>query len=214
MQRHVRAIAPLALAVFLAVPVAAAEPGWTVRFHGAWGQPNLDLPKVDSEVPVEARVSGSPGAGASLEYRFHRRAGLGIDAFHARPDVLLEANLPGGRLRVSDRLGYTPVTVGPVFHVTPGKAVDLTLAAMVGLAVHGDLRFATSAETLNLRGDRAFCWGVGAAIEVYPGTSDWAIHAGVKRYDSTARFSNTANGGVGSAALNPIVVTFGVAHRF
>jgi hypothetical protein len=204
----------VALAVFLAVPAAAAEPAWTVRLHGAWDKPNLDLAKVDSAVPVHASANGAPGAGASLEYRLHRWVALGVDALHARPDIVLEAALPGGRLKVSDKLGFTPVTIGPVFHVAPARTIDLSFAAMLGFAVHGDLRFAAGAETLNLQGDRAVCWGLGAAVDIYPGASRWAIHAGVRRYESNPEFSNRDNGASGSAAFNPVVVTFGVVHRF
>ena len=214
MQRHVRTIAPLALAALMSVPAAAAEPGWTLRLTGVWGQPNLDLPTVTSDVSVDTNASGALGAGAFLEYRVHRWAALGLDALHTRPDVVLAASLPGGRVSVSDSLSFTPLTAGPVFHLTPGRAVDVTLAAMFGVAVHGDLRFAAGSETLDLQGDRAICWGLGAAVDIYPGASKWGLHAGVKRYGSNATFTNRANGGTGRAAVNPIAVTVGVAYRF
>ena len=214
MQRHVRMIVLLALAALAVSPAEAAEPGWTIRIHGAWVKPSVDLPVVESDVPVEGSGEGSLGAGAGLEYRFRPWVGLNVEALYARPDIVLEAELPGGRRRVSDSLGFTPFSLGPVFHLTPGKAVDLTVTAMLGFAVYGDLLFAVDGEELSLQGGRDFCWGVGAAIDVRPGASNWVIHAGVRRYGATAEFTNSDNGAAGSAAINPVVVTVGVGYRF
>jgi hypothetical protein len=214
MQRHVRMIVLLALAVLTAAPAAAAEPGWTVRIHGAWVKLNIDPPVADSDVPVEASGNGALGAGAGLEYRFRPWVGLSVDALHARPNIVLEADLPGGRRRVSDGLSFTPFSLGPVFHLTPGRAVDLSVTATLGFAVYGDLLFAVDGQELSLQGGRDFCWGLGAAIDVRPGASRWVIHAGVRRYDANPEFTNRDNGAVGSAAINPVVVTVGVGYRF
>ena len=169
---------------------------------------------MDSDIPVEVSSNGALGAGAGLEYRFRPWVGLGLDALHARPTIVLEADLPGGRRRVSDGLSFTPFSLGPVFHLTPGKAVDLTVTAMLGLAVYGDLRFAIEGQELSLQGGRDVGWGLGAAVDIHPGASNWAIHAGVRRYESDPEFTNRDNGAVGSAAINPVVVTVGVAYRF
>ena len=118
-----------------------------------------------------------------------------------------------GRSRVSDSLGFTPFSLGPVLHLTPGKAVDLSLTATLGFADFGDLQYAVDGEELSLQAGGKVVWGLGAAIDFRPGASNWALHAGVRRYESTPEFTNGANGGVGSAAFNPVVVTFGVAYR-
>ena len=214
MQRRVQMITMVTVAVFLAVPAAAAEPGWTVRLTGAWVKPGLDLPKVDSDVPVHVSSQGALGAGAAIEYRLRPWVGLGVDALHARPGIVLEADLPEGRRRVSESLSFTPFSVGPVFHVTPNRWIDLTLAATLGFAAYGDLLFAADGERLSLQGGWAFAWGLGAGVDIYPGASRWAIHAGVRRFGSTLTFTNIENGAAGSAAFNPLVVTFGVACRF
>jgi len=214
MQRQVRVIVLIAVAVLVAAPAAAAESGWTVRIYGAWAKPNVDLPVVDSDIPVDVSGNGALGAGAGLEYRFRPWVGLGIDALHARPDIVLEADLPGGRRRVEDSLGFTPFSLGPVFHLTPGRAVDLTVTAVLGFAVYGDLLFAVDGNELSLQGGRDYCWGVGAAVDIRPGASNWVIHAGVRRYESNPEFTNRANGVAGSAAMNPVVVTVGVGYRF
>jgi hypothetical protein len=215
MQRQVRMIVLLALAALAVSPVEAAQPpGWTVRIHGAWVRPNVDFPAVESDVPVDASGKSALGAGAGLEYRFRPWVGLSLDALHARPDIVLEADLPGGRRRVEDSLGFTPFSFGPVFHLTPGRAVDLTVTAVLGFAVYGDLLFAVDGNELNLQGGRDYCWGVGAAVDIRPGASNWVIHAGVRRYESNPEFTNRDNGAVGSAAINPVVVTVGVGYRF
>jgi len=36
----------------------------------------------------------------------------------------------------------------------------------------------------------------------------------VRRYSSTAEFSNRDNGAVGSAPFNPVMLTFGAVYRF
>ena len=214
MQRQVRVIVLIAVAALVAAPAAAAESGWTVRIYGAWAKPNVDLPVVDSDIPVDVSGNGALGAGAGLEYRFRPWVGLGVDALHARPDIVLEADLPGGRRLVSDGFGFTPFSLGPVFHLTPGRAVDLTVTAMVGFAVYGDLLFAVDGEELRLQGGSDLGWGLGAAIDIHPGASHWAIHAGVRRYESDPEFTNRDNRAVGSAAINPVVVTVGVGYRF
>ena len=214
MQRQVQMIVLLALAVLTVAPAAAAQSSWTLRVHGAGVKPNVALPVVDSDIPVDVSGNGAAGAGAGLEYRFRPWVGMGLDVLHARPDIVLEADLPGGRRRVSDGLSFTPFSLGPVFHLTPGRAVDLTVTAMVGFAVYGDLLFAVDGEELRLQGGSDLGWGLGAAIDIHPGASHWAIHAGVRRYESDPEFTNRDNRAVGSAAINPVVVTVGVGYRF
>jgi hypothetical protein len=169
---------------------------------------------VDSDVPVDVGSRSALGAGAALEYRVQRWIGLALDGLHSRPGIVLDVDLPDGRRRVTDALGFTPISVGPVLHLTPGKVVDLTLAATAGLVLFGDLAFAADGETLELQGGSAFGWSLGAAVDVHPGASDWAIHAGVRRFASNPTFTNSANGVKGSMTFNPVVVTFGVAYRF
>jgi hypothetical protein len=214
MQRQVQGIVLFAMVALMVAPAAAAQPGWTVRLHGVWVQPSVDLSGVESDIPVNAGSNGALGAGGGLEYRFGRWAGLGFDALHAGPDIVLTANLTGGPVEVSDSLGFTPFSVGPVFHVTPGRAVDLTFTAVVGYARYGDLQYTAGGETLSLRGGGASIWGLGAAVDIRPGASDWAIHAGVRRYESNPEFTNRANGAVGSVEFDPVVVSFGVSYRF
>jgi len=214
MQRHVKMIVALALAALPVAPAAAAEPGWTVRLHGAWSKPSIEASKGISAFPIEVSGKSSQGGGVGVEYRLRPWIGLGLDALRTRPDIVLDADLPGGRRRVSDGLGFTPFNLGPVFHLTPGRAVDLTVAATLGLAVFGDLRFAAEGQELNLEGGTNVAWGLGAAVDFHPGASKWALHAGVRRYSSTPEFTNRDNGAVGNAAFNPVVVTFGVAYRF
>lgn len=214
MQRQVRVIVLIALAVLMVAPAAAAESDWTVRLCGAWVKPSVDLAVVDSAIPVDISSHDALGAGVGVEYRFQPWVGLGLDAFHARPSIVLEADLPGGRRQVSDDLGFTPFSLGPVFHLTPGKVVDLTVAAVLGFITYGDLRFAIDGAELRLQGGHDVGWGLEAAVDIHPGASNWAIHAGVRRYESDPEFTNRDNGAVGSAAIDPVVVTLGVAYRF
>jgi len=214
MQRQVQVLALLTLVVLTAAPAAADDDRWTVRLYGAWVKPNVDLPVVDSDIPVDVRSNSALGAGAGLEYRLRPWVGLGLDALHARPDIVLDADLPGGRRRVSDGLSFTPFSLGPVFHLTPGRAVDLTVKAMLGFAVYGDLLFAADGEVLRLQGAGDVSWGLGGAIDVSPGASNWALHAGVTRYESSPTFTNRDNGAVAAAAFNPVVATLGVVYRF
>jgi hypothetical protein len=214
MQRHVRLIVLIALAASMTAPAAAAESGWTLRLSGAWVRPSVDLPAVDSAVPVDASSNDALGGGVGVEYRLQPWVGIGVDAFYARPDIVLEAALPGSRRRVSDGLGFMPFSLGPVFHLTPGKTVDLTFSAVVGLIAYGDLRFAVDGAELRLQGGRDVGWGLGAAVDIHPGGSNWAIHAGVRRYESDPEFTNRDNGAVARATLDPVVVTLGVGYRF
>jgi opacity protein-like surface antigen len=214
MQKKVRVIVPIALAVLMVAPAAAAEPGWTVRLSGAWVRPSVDLPAVDSAVPVDASSNDALGAGVGVEYRLHPWVGLGVDAFYARPDMVLEADFPGGRRRVTDGLGFMPFSLGPVFHLTPGKTVDLTFSAVVGLIDYGDLRFAVDTAELRLKGGRDVGWGLGAAVDIHPSGSNWALHAGVRRYESDPEFTNLDNGAKARATFNPVVVTLGIGYRF
>lgn len=214
MQRQVQIITMLALAVVLAVPAMAAEPGWTVRFYGARVKPTIDLRDADAQFPITVNSNGALQAGAALEYRVRPWVGLSADALHGRPEIVLEADLPGGRRQASDKVSFTPFTLGPVFHLTPGKAADLTLTAMIGFASYGDLVFGAGGERLSLDGGNAFCWGLGAAVDVRLGASNWALHGGVRRYASTPEFTNRDNGAVGSTSFNSVVGTFGAAYRF
>lgn len=214
MQRQRHGVAVIALVVLMAAPAAAAESDWTVRLHGVWGRPSLGLSGASSEVPIDAASTGALGAGAGLERRFGRWVGLGFDALHARPDIELQAETPAGRAQASHSLGFTPISVGPVFHVTPGRPVDLTLTAVLGFARYGDLQFTAGDQTLRLQGGNAAMWGLGAAVDLSLGSPNWTIHAGVRRYQSSPEFINTDNGAVGSVAINPVVVSFGAGYRF
>ena len=214
MQRHLLTIAALALVALGTVPAAAQETGWIVRIHGASVTPLFGVSDFESEVPVGIGTGTAVGAGATLEYRAGSRIGLSLDALHARPPIELMAELPDGARRSSDTLGFTPFTIGPVFHVTPGRPVDLTLTAMLGLAAYSDLRFADSAQTLRLQGSRGFGWGLGAAIDIAPGATPWAIHVCLRRYQATVAFTNRDNGAAEEVAISPVVVVFGVGYRF
>ena len=214
MQRQVQVIVALALAALPAVPAAAADNGWTLRLSGAWVKPDIEVREKVSDFPIDAGSNGAVGVGAGLEYRVRPWVGLGLDALHSQPEIVLEADLPDGRRRVSDSLRFTPLTLGPVVHLTPGKVVDLTVTAMLGFAVYGDLQFAVDGQELRLQAGTDVVWGLGAAIDIRPGASNWGIHAGVRRYQSTPEFTNKDNGASGSAALNPVVVNLGVVYRF
>jgi hypothetical protein len=214
MQRQLRMIMLIALVVLAGVPAVAADDGWTVRFSGAWVKPRIDVPQGVSDVPVDVSSSATLGFGASLEYRLLPWIGLSLDALHARPDILLEADLPDGRRQASSGISFTPFNFGPAFHLTPGKAVDLSVTATLGFAHYGDLLYAIDGEELSLRGGSTVVWGLGAALDIHPGASRWGIHAGVSLYQSSPEFTNRANGGVGSVTFKPVMVTLGVAYRF
>ena len=214
MQRHRQFIFVIAMVAFMAAPAAADESGWTVRVLGGWNRPSVDLSGVDSEVPVSVGSSGALGAGAGLEYRFGRWVGVGFDTLRSNPEVALDAFVTAGHVQASHSLSFTPFSVGPVFHITPGRLVDLTLTAVFGVAHYGDLQFAAGGNTLRLQGGNAALWGFGAAVDVSAGSPNWTIHAGVRRYDSNPDFTNVDNGSAGSAGINPVVVSFGVGYRF
>jgi opacity protein-like surface antigen len=187
-RRLVQMIVVLALAVLPAVPAAAADDGWTLRLYGAWARPDVDLREKVSDFPIRVGSNGAPGGGVGIEYCVRPWVGLGLEALHARPDIVLDADLPGGRRRVSDGLSFMPFSLGHVVHLTPGRAVN--------------------------RGGSDVLWGVGAGIDIRPGASNWAIHAGVRLYRSTPEFTNQDNGVVGSVTFNPVVVNVGIGYRF
>ena len=213
-RRLVQMIVVLALAVLPAVPAAAADDGWTLRLYGAWARPDVDLREKVSDFPIRVGSNGAPGGGVGIEYCVRPWVGLGLEALHARPDIVLDADLPGGRRRVSDGLSFTPFSLGPVVHLTPGRPVDVSVTAMLGFAAYGDLVFATDGQELRLRGGSDVLWGVGAGIDIRPGASNWAVHAGVRLYRSTPEFTNQDNGVVGSVTFNPVVVNVGIGYRF
>jgi len=141
MQRHVRTIVLLALAVPLATPVAAAEPGWTVRLHGAWSKPNIEASR-------ESRPSRSRSA-ATAPREAVWASSTGFDPgsvlawTRSVPDPT-SCSMPTCRAAGVESRMASASRLQPwsVFHLTPGRAIDLTVAPMLGLAVFGNLRFA------------------------------------------------------------------------
>ena len=169
-----------------AAPVAAADPGWTIRVFAAGFDPDLDV-VVPSENPDEIRVTADSdlGFGASLEYRFNGLVGVELGYMQASPAVVLNAeDVPGfGDISLSDAMSTDATTLDLNFHLTPNSEYfDFYLGAGLAYMGYGDLHYTDpEGDPLDLETGSDLGYSAKAGLGISLGkNSNWAAIGGIR----------------------------------
>jgi outer membrane protein W len=208
-------LAALAL-LTVAASAGAAEPGWQLKFGGAWVSPALhdtivnpegDRFTIDSDTAI--------GLSVALERRFSDHLGLEFGALRVTPDVNLRITSSSGATgEVSDGLAYTPFTVGLNVYVVSGGSTEVFLTPALAYVMYGDLSFSVGGDTLKVAVDNDLTWGLGLGTNLRLGGGRWWF-SGVVSYLGTAlKATDVDGGGSQSFDYNPFTVTVGLGYRF
>jgi hypothetical protein len=183
-------------------PVPAADPSWTLRFHGAI---------VDSSARSErsldggasSRLAAGGGLGIAAERRLAGRVGLELSALFAGVELRSRVSTTGVE---HDQLGMVPVTFGLPFHFDRSGRVDFFVAPTLGVVRYTDLRAKVGAGETRWSTDAYSDFAVGAAVglDVPFGKKKWAFSSGL-------RYLKTDADGYD---VDPVIATVGFARRF
>lgn len=210
-------LAAAAVSLLLAGPVAADDPGWTVRARAAWVDPGFSWSAVnDDETRVSATSDSEIGLGLDLEYRVSRRFGLELGVVWAEPDLVLRAEAPTGEsVEVSDGTRFMPISAGVAIHLTPDGPVDLYVAPFAAWVMYSDPSFAVAdIEPLSVSIDDDFGWGGTLGVDI-PLGDRLTLNAMVRYYDTDIEVTEDGeDGGTETFAFDPWVYGVGIGYRF
>jgi len=182
---------------------------WTLRGFG------LNLGTTDDEVFRSSAnehsgltLGSGEGLGLSLEHHFTDRIGLEAALLWADLDALLIADLPDAWEHDDGSADFTAITLGPNFHLTPGKRVDFYIGPFVGWASLDDPTFNIFGETRRSKFGDDFVFGGQVGLDVGLGGGDWGLHFGVRYIDLTT------GDGDDKLDVNPLIGEAGIRYRF
>ncbi len=222
MYRSHRFTTALVLALmFLALPAAADDEGWQLRFGGVWVDPDLSVDEVQNDGSrVRAEADSQLGLRLALEYRFSPRLGVEFGALWAEPDV--EVTIDGVvfclcRLEASDSLRFTSLTAGLNVHLTPEGPVDFYVGPLIAWVLYGDLGFRFSVggltDTVAFSSSDELAWGVQAGVDVPFGDGPWALNLAAQYLDTTLGVRAEDDGARSEIGFDPLVFSLGFSYR-
>jgi len=201
-------IALVMIALLVGLTAEAAEPRWTLRFHGALVQSSGSGESTTTggaTFRIDSGTSGGLGFGA--EYRLSRRVGLEVSTLLATFDVGTRVSAGGSSLTESTELSMMPWMLSVPFHFRAGSRSSVFVAPSVGYVTYHDTRMSLGAgqgtTTVEVGSDTA----IGAAIGLDAGfgkRDNWAFSTGFHFMKASANGTD----------VDPMIVTVGFAYRF
>jgi len=173
MQRQVRMIVLLALAALAVSPVEAAQPPAGRSGSMAPGSDPMSTSRSGIGCSGRRQREERTGSCAGLEYRFRPWVGLSLDAAPC-PTGHRAGGRPSRRAapgRGQPRLHALQFRSGVSPHARQGGRSHRHGGAWIRRLRRPPVR--RRRNELNLQGGRDYCWGVGAAVDIRPGTSNW-----------------------------------------
>ena len=154
--------------------------------------------------------SGS-GFGFALEYLINDRLGVEGTLLLADLDSDFIFDLGQDWGMDEDELGFTPLSVGLNYHLTPDRRADLYIGPFVALVQYDDVDFNALGQQFNREFDDEFTFGVNVGLDVPFGSeTPWAFAGSLKYLAATAEGDNFD----GELDVDPLIVTAGIAYRF
>ena len=199
------ALASPVLAVLLtAAPVTlAAEEHHTVRAYAGYftttGDETLNLGDIEYD--------NTAGYGVGYEYR-GRWVGLALDYGRFGSDVHVE-NVG------NSSADFDPATAGVMFHLLPGRPLDLYLGPEAAYIKYGSSNFSVpGVGRVRVDADNETTWGAKAGID-FKLFTPVRIGVSVEYLDASADFKiKDAASGSGSLDPKPVIAKVGVVFRF
>lgn len=184
---------------------------WIVRGGALWlratGDEAGDV-TVTPELPAGARrqkgISDGPGFGLGLEYLPRRHFGVELTALVGEIGADLTLNVEEVRSTDSQDIGFTAVTLGVNYHLTPAKRADVYVGAFAQRSDYDDVthRFPEAGRSARLTFDEALGWGLKAGLDtpIRPGGS-WIFSATIQHLREPLD-------------VKPVIASIGVGYRF
>lgn len=177
------------------------------------GQIGID-PGLDQRTAFD--LSSGEVIGAGLEYHFTPVFGLMADLAFGRMDghFMYDSNVSW--LMDDDGIDYTSLSIGPTFHLTGERRVDLYVSPFVGYYDLGDANFdlgngLTVKRELDSGG---FGFGALLGVDVGLGASRlWGLHFGARFTDLDADVKNSGQT-LGTVAVDPLQFEVGFRRHF
>ncbi len=198
------------------VTTVTVKPGWTFRFFGIRMYPD-EGPFNEARIRPNGvsershlHLDGGVGGGAELEYHFNERVGLAASALYVPWESELFFDLDNDWESDEDDISMLAFLIGPNFHLTPGKKVDVYIGPFVGVADLGSTSYRVLGETQNRSFDADTLFGAQLGVDVPFGKGDWAAHFGVRYFDMTVELAEEGP----EVAADPFSVEAGLAYKF
>ncbi|MEM7587916.1 MAG: outer membrane beta-barrel protein [Acidobacteriota bacterium] len=187
---------------------------WTARFFGL--SMDLDDDSLDqSEIRPDGLLERSVlkfekgrGAGAGLEYHFNDRVGLEASILYAAVESKLFFDIGSDWAEDDDDSSLLAFLIGPNFHLTPNKNVDVYFGPFVGYAVLGDASFRVLGENQRRSYEADTVIGVQLGVDVPFGERGWAVHFGARYMDASVEVDGI------DLDVNPLTAGIGLAYKF
>ncbi len=196
--------------------MVTVKPGWTLRFFGLRLDPDDGAirqssirPDGRSERSVLTLDSGV-GAGAGLEYHFTPRVGLEGSLLYVPLGSDFMFDIDADWAMDADDVEMLAFLIGPNFHLTPDKKVDLYFGPFVGVVDLGSTSYQVLGETHNRSFDADTVFGIQLGLDIPFGAGDWAVHLGARYMDMTVEISEESS----EIAADPLGLEVGFAYRF
>lgn len=152
-------------------------------------------------------IDGGYGLGVGLERHLNPRIGIEASLLWADLDSLFILDLDEAWGHDDDAVTFLAITIGPNFHLTPGKRVDFYLGPFVGWADLGNTTYQVLGETHQGNFGSEFVLGGQLGLDVGFG-GDLGLHLGIRYIDLTAGDDDS------EIDVNPLIGEAGLFYRF
>ncbi len=229
MNKVARVLLVLAVIAWFAAPasLAAGEKANTFRFFVGYlsatgdfkGTTGVDQDGTLVEAQEKVEYQGTVGGGIGYEHKFSDLFGLDVALQYYKPDI--KASIAGlGEQKFTGKI--MPLTVGAMFHVLRGSAIDFFLGPEVAYVTYGDITIPVAEDidgTITTVDEKVkfksqVTWGAKVGLDV-PFGENWAFNANLEYLDAKSEV-DTVGGASGSEKLNakPFIVTAGVGYKW
>lgn len=156
-------------------------------------------------------LGAAQGAGIGLAYLLSQRVSLDGDLMFGKVDGNFVHDVGSAWAMGDDSGSVLGLSVGPSFHLTPGKRVDLFVGPFVGLYDLGDYEFQGLTRKLERGFDSEVGFGAQLGLDVPFGTSSpWSAFFG-GRY---LKLSGEVDGTSQELNIDPLSFAAGVSYHF
>ncbi len=206
-------------------PDAGAEHKWTARGYLGSLSPSsdelvrtgMDLVGVNPGLDERTALHLSSGnlIGAGVEYHFTPVIGLMGDLAFGRMDGHFMFDSSVAWLMDDDGVDYTSLTIGPTFHLTGNRRVDVFVSPFVGYFDLGSANFNLgNGITVNRELDGGFGFGAMLGVDIgFGATQLWGLHLGARITDLDADVNNNGQE-LGEVKIDPLQFEAGFRRRF
>ena len=200
----------------LAVPAAADDDPWKVRFAVVSMDPTGDQFYVpDDEEMISYQSSNGVGFAIDFEYRASRRLGIDFGVISSSPGFTVAVDAQPLSVSASADVRVTPIYAALNIHLTPDSRFDLYIGPLLAYVFYEGFELSAGPGlTENFTSSNGFGIGAVLGLDIGLGDGPWFINGAIRYLDTTFEASPSDDDGVGKTDLNPMIYSLGVGLRF